>query len=152
MSREPTKDIRRIVKAGVECSPKSYRRAATQRLDTARFLLKNFNYNLDAVYLAGYAAECSLKALILDRTPKKNWAARCQEISSGAKAHNFDFLEEILRRTRGSIPDEIVKSLNVVRLAWMTSLRYLGAIIPYPEAEYFIKHVVSICEWAERGK
>jgi hypothetical protein len=125
---------------------------ATQRLDTARFLLKNFNYNLDAVYLAGYAAECSLKALILDRTPKKNWAARCQEISSGAKAHNFDFLEEVVRRTRGSIPDEITLSLNVVRLAWMTNLRYVGAMILYPEAEYFVNHVVSIYEWAERGK
>jgi hypothetical protein len=152
MSREPTKDLRRIVEAGVECSPRSYRRAATQRLDTAKFLLKNFNYNLDAVYLAGYVAECSLKALILDRTPKKNWAATCQEISSGAKAHNIDFLEEILRRTKGSIPDEIVKSLNVVRVAWMTNLRYLGAMIPFLEAEYFIKHVTAINEWAERGK
>jgi HEPN domain-containing protein len=152
MNREPTKDLRRIVEAGLECSPRSYRRAATQRLDTARFLLKNSKYYLDAVYLAGYAAECSLKAVILDRTPKSKWAATCVEISSGAKAHNLDFLRGILRRTQGSIPPEVLKCLSAIRLAWMTNLRYVGVMIPSVEAEYFIEHVDSINEWAERGK
>jgi len=132
-------------------SPKSYRRAATQRLDAAKFLLKNSSYYLDALYLAGYAAECSLKALILERTPKSKWAATCEEIGSGAKAHNFDFLKGILNRRQCSIPDEIGESLEVVKREWITNLRYVGALIPFREAEVFIELVALIDQWAERS-
>lgn len=151
MSREPIKAIRRIVQAGIECSPKSYRRAATQRLEVARFLLKNSKYYLDALYLAGYAAECSLKSLILERTPKSKRAAVCEEISSGAKAHNLVFLEGILNRRQSSIPTETAASLDVIKREWITSLRYVGALIPYEEAENFIKHVALISQWVERS-
>jgi hypothetical protein len=34
----------------------------------------------------------------------------------------------------------------------MTNLRYAGGVIPYVEAEYYIKHVTAINEWAERGE
>jgi hypothetical protein len=60
------------------------------------FLAKNTDYNLDALYLAGDAAECSLKSLILERTPKSKRAAVCEEISSGAKAHNLGYPERHL--------------------------------------------------------
>jgi HEPN domain-containing protein len=151
MSREPIKTIRKLVQAGIDCSPKSYRRAATQRLDAANFLLKNSSYYLDALYLAGYVAECSLKALILERTPKSKWAAACEEIGSGAKAHNVDFLKGILNRRQCSIPDEIGESLEVVKCEWITKLRYVGALIPFKEAEAFIGHVALIYQWAERS-
>jgi len=151
MSRVPVKTIRRILQAGIECSPKSYRRAATQRLDVASFLLENSKYYLDALYLAGYVVECSLKALILERTPKSKWAAVCEEIGSGAKAHNLDFLEGILNRRQGSIPDETAESLEVIKREWNTNLRYVGAIIPYVEAKDFIEHAILIYQWAERS-
>jgi HEPN domain-containing protein len=151
MSREPIKAIRRIVQSPIECSPKSYWRAATQRLDVATFLLKNSQYYLDALYLAGYAAECSLKSVILNRTPKSKWAAVCDEISSGATAHNMDFLEGILNRRQSRIPDQEAKSLDVIKREWVTNLRYVGALIPYDEAKNFIMHVESIYEWAERS-
>ena len=151
MSREPSKEIRRIVQEEIECSPKSYRRAATLRLDVARFLLKNSQYYLDALYLAGYAAECSMKSLILERTPRSKRAAACEEISSGVKAHKLDFLAAILNRKQVSIPVEIAECLEVVKGEWGTNLRYVGARIPYHEAENFIKHVVSIVQWTERS-
>jgi HEPN domain-containing protein len=151
MSREPIKAIRKIVQTGIDCSPKSYRRAATQRLGAAKFLLKNSSYYLGALYLAGYAAECSLKALILERTPKLKWAAVCEEIGSGAKAHNMDFLKGVLNRRQCSIPDEIGESLEVVKREWITNLRYVGALIPFKEAEVFIEHVALIYQWAERS-
>jgi HEPN domain-containing protein len=151
MSRERVKVIRRIVQAGIECSPKAYWRAATQRLDAARFLLKNSKYYLDALYLAGYAAECSLKALILKRTPKSKWAAVCEEISSGTKAHNPDFLAGILSRKQGSIPGEAAESLDIIKREWVTNLRYVGSVIPYGEAESFISHVASVYQWVERS-
>ena len=146
--RPPTTTIRRIVKeieeTGTDCSPKSYRRAATQRLDAARFLLKNSNYYLDALYLAGYAAECALKALILKRTPKSKWAAVREEISSGAKAHNMDFLKGILNRKQCLIPASTEGSLDAVKHEWMPELRYVGALIPSGEAANFIKHVTLV--------
>jgi HEPN domain-containing protein len=151
MSREPIKAIRRIVQAGIECSPKAYWRAATQRLDAARFLLKNSKHYLDAVYLAGYAAECSLKALILKRTPKSKWAAVCEEISSGTKAHNPDFLASILSQKQGAIPGETAESLDVIKREWVTNLRYVGSAIPYEEADSFISHVAMVYRWVERS-
>lgn len=41
-----------------------FQRAAGQRFTTAEFLLRH-RYALDAMYLAGYTIECTLKALIL---------------------------------------------------------------------------------------
>ena len=151
MSREPIKVISKLVQTGFDCSPKSYWRAATQRLDVARFLLQNFNYYLDALNLAGYSAECSLKALILKRTPKSKWAAVCEEIGSGAKAHNMDFLKDILNRKQCSIPNEITTGLGIIKREWNTNLRYIGTIIPYKEAEIFIKYVALIYQWTERS-
>ena len=43
-----------------------FHRAAARRFEEAQFLLTRGNYTTAAVYLAGYAVECMLKALILD--------------------------------------------------------------------------------------
>lgn len=133
------------------CSPKSFRRAATQRLDVAWFLLRNSEYYLDAIYLAGYAAECSLKALVLERTPKGKWAATCEEIGSGAKAHDVTFLRGILLRRGCAIPDGVEASLKHVKGNWGTKLRYIGARIPHAEAARFLDHVRSTIEWTGRS-
>lgn len=151
MSRGSTRTLRRIVSRGVQCSPKSFRRAATQRLKAAKFLLKHSTYRLDTVHLAGYAAECSLKALILERAPESKWAAVCEEVGSGAKAHNFDFLKGILVRRQCSISAEVAEGLDVVKNEWTTGLRYEGAQVPFREAEDLIRQVESICRWAERS-
>ena len=79
------------------------------------------------------------------------WAAVCEEVGSGAKAHNFDFLKGILNRRQCSIPDEIGESLEVVKREWVTDLRYVGALIPFKEAEVFIEQVALIYQWAERS-
>ncbi len=92
-----------------------------------------------------------LKALILEWTPKSKWAAVCEEISSGAKAHSVDFLKGILNRRQCSIPDETAVSLEVIKREWITNLRYVGALIPFKEAEFFIEHVTLIYQWAERS-
>jgi HEPN domain-containing protein len=47
-----------------------FERIAEQRLAAAELLLEHQFY-LDAVYLAGYTVECSLKALILRWTPRR---------------------------------------------------------------------------------
>ena len=55
-----------------------FMRAASQRYTAAELLLRE-GLNLEAMYLAGYVVECSLKALILAHTPqrrrKQRWFA-----------------------------------------------------------------------------
>jgi hypothetical protein len=49
---------------------RAYRRAASQRREAAVILMRHSKH-LDAVYLGGYAVECSLKALLLARMPQR---------------------------------------------------------------------------------
>ena len=67
------------------------RAALCGRVPTAKFLLKN-GYNLDAMYLGGYAVECSLKALILEITPEPDQPEMLKKISSGKKMHDTEIL------------------------------------------------------------
>ena len=65
--------------------------------------------------------------------------------------YNLDFLAGILSRRQVSLPDETAESLGVIKREWITNLRYVGAFIPYQEAEDFIGHVTSVFQWAERS-
>ena len=62
-------------------------RSAKQRYDDAQFLLEG-KRTTGAGYLAGYSDECILKALILERIPRKQ-RAEMLESFRGAKAHDF---------------------------------------------------------------
>jgi hypothetical protein len=46
-------------------------RAAQQRFTAAEVLSRN-QLHLDAIYLAGYSAECTMKAVLLSRVPEQN--------------------------------------------------------------------------------
>ena len=149
MPEEPL--LKKLVQAELSCTPKAFWRAATQRLDAARLLLESQGgSHLDAVYLAGYVVECALKALILARTPAKNRAATCQELTSGAKPHNFDFLRWVLSQKGCPLPEAIRFDLKILRDRWSTDLRYAAKLVSYREAKEFMKRVQSIYEWVER--
>src|SRR5205085_10313843 len=89
-------------------SSRDFQRAARQRLTTAEFLLDH-RYNLDAMYLAGYAVECTLKALILEVTPVAERPETLKTISSGKKMHDAEMLGAILKQRGHPIPLELVK-------------------------------------------
>ncbi len=132
---------------------RSFWRAATQRRDTAVFLLRSMEPGryLDSVYLAGYAVECALKALILKRTLPPQRRVILDELTSGAQGHNLDFLVRILRAKGCSPPKEIREALVVLNREWRTDLRYKGALISFRETEDFLKRVNAVYEWAERS-
>jgi hypothetical protein len=96
-------------------------RAAKQRLHTAEFLLKNA-YNLDAMYLAGYTIECALKALILERTPRRDKKSTLNAITSGSVMHSPEKLAEVLKELGPPIPSGLI--LRVRKSRWSTNLRY----------------------------
>ena len=72
-------------------------RAAKLRLEDAKYLLDGGRTN-GAVYLAGYAVECMLKALLLDRAPPKRRMELKNEMRGG-RAHDFGWLKEQYRQS-----------------------------------------------------
>lgn len=132
-------------------TPKSYLRAASQRLSAAQFLLNDPDLGLDSAYLGGYAVECALKAVILKRTPVSKRTSALQELESGAKAHNLDFLTSLIRLKMGDLPEDVQTAIVAVSRRWRTDLRYAGARVPGNEAAEFIGQVQIIHNWAERS-
>src|SRR5947209_5532087 len=121
-----------------------FERAAKQRLATAAFLLEH-QYYLDAIYLAGYAVECSLKALILRRTARNEFLAVYEQLTAvGSKGHNFEYLKAVLK-TRLVARRETDRSALAARTgylqevgSWSTDLRYqAGAGHPHDAERFF---------------
>jgi HEPN domain-containing protein len=134
-----------------------FQRAADQRLTTAEFLLGH-GYYLDAVYLAGYSVECALKALILKRTARRDFAAMWMNLTqAGSKGHDYDYLKELLKRQnqgRGKTDREafglIVDRLKTVA-SWSTSLRYQVGNLKRKEALSFFNAAKEIRDWSARS-
>lgn len=140
--------LKRICQEKFECQPWAFRRAASQRLQATNLLLESNSF-LDAVYLAGYVVECSLKALILERTPAAKRPDICLELTTGARSHNFDVLSGILRAKGCPPPRDVMAILDVLSDEWRTDLRYLGSIIPEREARLFLERVRAVHRWVE---
>lgn len=103
-------------------SSRAFQRAAGQRLTTAEFLRDNGNYNVDAMYLGGYAMECSLKALILHRTPPAKREETFKKIAKGSKMHVPAVLKQELRRLGCEIPTRLLSHID--KSPWSPDLRY----------------------------
>jgi HEPN domain-containing protein len=127
-------------------SSRDFQRAAAQRLTTAEFLLKN-KYNLDAMYLAGYTIECTMKALILQATPKAGRKAALAKISSGKKMHNYEVLAGLLRDLKRPLPLSIARRLRAS--GWSTNLRYETGRKDSGITWAFLKTAKAVYDWVE---
>jgi HEPN domain-containing protein len=127
-------------------SSRDFQRAAGQRLTTANYLL-NGKYTLDAMYLAGYTVECSLKALILELTPAAKQADVLKKITSGQRMHSAEVLGAELKRLGRPIPIELVKRLR--GSGWATALRYESGRRPTGETRGFLKAAKAVYDWVE---
>jgi hypothetical protein len=142
---DPEKDIRLFF------------RAASARLEAARFLLEN-GYYVDSTYLAGYVIECSLKAVILRRTPRVEHAPIMAKLTqAGAKGHNFEFLKQMFKERIGKLSSRdnelfgtLSNSFKVVS-SWSTDLRYTAGRGKHAEAERFFQAAADIHDWCQRG-
>lgn len=131
-----------------DSTPQSYIRAASLRKETADLLASpSLRRGLDAVYLAGYAAECALKALILERTSKNRREATLDEISAGAKAHDLQKLRNALILRGVSVPREVWEAIDRICEEWSTDLRYVAKIPPEREVAQFLKRVDVVLDW-----
>jgi HEPN domain-containing protein len=116
-------------------------------LNTAKFLLEN-GYNLDATYLAGYTIECTLKALILDRTPVEDRNDKFKIISRGKMMHNPETLGALLKDLGCHIPPDLVKRFR--RSGWSTDLRYESGRPKTSGTRAFLKTAQETYDWVER--
>jgi hypothetical protein len=130
----------------VPASSRDFQRAAKQRLTTAEFLLEN-RYNLDAMYLAGYTIECTLKALILQLTPDGDQIQRLKQISSGKQMHSPEVLGGILKDQGQPIPLLLVKRFR--RFGWSTDLRYESGRRETGETRGFLRTAKETYDWVE---
>jgi HEPN domain-containing protein len=124
-----------------------FQRAAANRLKEAEFLLVQGGFTTACVYLAGYAVECILKALILFSEPAARNAATLKTFR-GACAHDFDWLRVRLAERGVRLSAEAAKELTRVR-EWTTDLRYDPRALKAREAETFLRSAEAMIRWAK---
>jgi HEPN domain-containing protein len=131
---------------------RKFQRAAAQRIAAAEMLVEH-GFHLESIYLAGYAVECSLKALILRRTPRRVYRAMYEQLTHGRKGHDIESLRSVLRASpiHCELPAKIRELLNRVA-TWNTDLRYEVGLVAYRDAARFLDAARQIREWAERSQ
>jgi hypothetical protein len=130
-----------------DASAKQFWRSAKQRFLDAQFLLQS-GRTTGAVYLAGYGVECMLKALLIQATPKRR---RPELVNSfrGAKAHDFEWLQQQYRTLKGPPIPQKVREQFVLVSTWSTDFRYRPGIIEPGDAEDFLAAAAAIIQWAD---
>ena len=125
---------------------RDFQKVAGQRLTTAETLLRE-KLTLDAQYFGGYTVECSLKSLILHRTPDVDKPDILKRITSGARMHRPDVLLGELRKLGVCLPLAIAKRMR--RFDWRTDLRYETGRRDTGQTVAFLKTVKAIYNWVE---
>jgi len=127
-------------------SARHFRRAGEQRFTTAEFLLER-GYPLDALYLAGYAVECTLKSVIMHFSPEEALEETFIRLKSGAKMHYPEHLKAELADLGHPLPLDLVKGFR--RFDWSTSLRYESGRRPPSEVRGYLKVAKRTMDWAQ---
>jgi HEPN domain-containing protein len=128
---------------------RKYYRAAIQRLSEAEIILTKAELPSPAIYLAGYAVECMLKALILART-QVNHRAEARRRLREDLGHNLRRLRDEAG-VRGANPPVIVTSGLLFVSSWSPALRYEPGPAQMSDARRFLAATRSVVVWAERS-
>ncbi len=121
-------------------------KVAEQRLNAAETLFAA-DLTLDAQYVGGYAVECALKALILEKTDPANRPNQLLRISSGTTMHRPEMLLEELRTLGVRLTPELAKRMR--RFDWTTDLRYETGRRIRGETKGFLRTCVEIHDWVK---
>ena len=118
-------------------------------MEEAAFLFERSNFFTASVYLAGYAVECALKAVILANTPASKHK-ETKDSFRGKVAHNYDWLRHLVRKRKVVIPEEVIRSLGNANW-WGTELRYQSSQVERRECERFLEAAQIIVSWGGRS-
>ena len=125
-----------------------YWRVAYQRLDDGRLMRERLDRPKAAVYLAGYAVECILMALIVATTPAKDRAAVASSFR-GAAGHDLARLRQRLAAERAvHLPPGLAQAFSLV-VSWSVDLRYEPGDGDRDDAVAFIAAARAIVAWAD---
>ena len=124
-----------------------YWRAAHQRLLDARLIYDKLDRYTASIYLAGYAVECIMKALILARTSAGKRSAVLADFR-GVVGHNLDHLRHLLGRRNVDFPPDLTRPLALVR-DWSTDLRYDPGQGDRDDAAAFLDAARHIVDWCD---
>ncbi len=125
---------------------RDFLKVAEQRLNAAEAIFAA-DLTLDAHYVAGYAVECSLKALILERTDLPFRSETCCRISSGATMHKVETLLRELR-TLGVVSTPAL-ARRMRRFDWTTDLRYETGRRSRGETKGMLRTCMEVREWVK---
>ena len=124
-----------------------YFRSADERYQDAEILLQG-GRTTGCVYIAGYAVECSLKALLL----KSTRGVDQQKVFTsfrGSFGHNLSgLLESYVKAKQGKVPKDVIVAITDIA-DWTTDLRYDPKIIKDEEAKAFLGSAQNVMNWVK---
>lgn len=149
---------------------KDYRRAATRRLEDARELMElptldsqrsdaDQRHLRGAMYLAGYAVECPLKAYLIQQTNAPTLIKARAALNEQRQRQGAEPIENIARTAAGH---QFYYPLNLTDLGsqpgydsclwgrlsqWQSAWRYESDAVNRVEAERFVNDVENAAKW-----
>jgi HEPN domain-containing protein len=128
-------------------TPRDFLKVALQRLSAAEDIMETLRLTLEAQYIGGYAVECALKALILEKTAEPDRADLLELLTHGATYHRAEALLDRLRERGVVLTVELAKRMR--RFDWTTALRYEMGRRDTGETNGLLRTARAIYEWVE---
>ena len=128
-------------------TPRDFLKIALQRLTAAEEIMETLRLTLEAQYIGGYSVECSLKALILEKTAESDRPAMLRQLTHGATYHRAEVLLDRLRERGIALTVELAKRMR--RFDWTTDLRYETGRKDTGETNALLRTARAIYDWVE---
>ena len=128
-------------------TPRDFLKVALQRLTAAEEIVRTLKLTLEAQYIGGYSVECSLKALILERTAEPDRPAMLEQLTRGATYHRVEVLLDRLRERGVFLTVDLARRIR--RFDWTTDLRYEIGRKETGETNGLLGTARAIYEWVE---
>jgi len=122
-------------------------RCALQRFEEAQILRKS-EKTTGAMYLAGYAVECMLKALLLSATPESRTSETIKSFRGG-HGHSFDWLRDQYLGKGGARFPPVVNECFALLNEWSVEWRYDPGVQSAADSDDFLDAVNAVLAWAK---
>ena len=109
--------------------------------------LRQVKRTVAAAYLAGYAVECYLKALILSLYPEHRQQSIVNQFR-GSRAHDFLWLKKQYFDAGGSAIPQPISFAFVTLASWNTELRYNPRVTYEGDIDAFFESIFAVRDWA----
>ena len=124
-------------------------------LDASRLLLDGSRAaattgNHMAIYHAGYAVECALKARYLRTQKVSRQGSVIADVFKKRVKHDLDELKLMLGEERVFLPARAKLGLQIVKSRWSTEMRYRSELVDHPDALAVFRAAEIVARWAEK--